>query len=66
MARCPFCKNKINPASMLGAMNAGGKKRLTPKDKAARRLRLAEARKKRWPKKHGDHLNKGGKCVSWQ
>jgi len=36
---------------MLGALTAGGRKRLTEADRAARSLRLAQARKKRWPKK---------------
>jgi hypothetical protein len=51
MTICPHCGKAINPAALLGALTAGGKKRITDSDRAARSLRLAAARKKRWPKK---------------
>jgi hypothetical protein len=39
-------------ASLLGKMSKGKKKTITAKDRRQRILRLAEARKKRWPSKN--------------
>jgi hypothetical protein len=43
--------NKSDLASELGKLGLGKKKTLTPEQREAQRLRLIEARKKRWPKK---------------
>jgi hypothetical protein len=47
---CPNCGAAINPAALLGAMNAGVKKKFSAAELARRRKRLAELRKRRWPK----------------
>jgi len=46
-------KNDIHKAaSLLGSLNRGKKKTITVADRQQRILRLAEARKKRWPSKN--------------
>ena len=48
---CPLCGGGINPAALLGAMNAGKQKKFSAAELARRRKRLAEVRAKRWPKR---------------
>ena len=47
---CPHCNQEINPGALLGSMAKGKGKTLTQAEKGNRADRLAEARKKRWPK----------------
>lgn len=51
--KCPKCKAPVDVASALGAMASGVPKAYSKKELRLRKLRLAEARKKRWEKK--DH-----------
>lgn len=46
---CPHCGKRINPAKLLGHLNAGGKKVISEKEREARRQRMAHARKFRRP-----------------
>ena len=43
-------------AQQLGQLGKGKKKTLTPEEIDRRTKQLADARKKRWPKKDGDNL----------
>ncbi len=45
-------------AKYLGSLSRGIPKRITPADAKARSMRLAEARKKRWPANKNEHNTK--------
>lgn len=47
--RCE-CGREINVASVLGSMNRGKRKTLTPKQRAEARMRLEKNRMLRWKK----------------
>lgn len=47
---CPHCGGTINPAAILAVLARGIKKKFSKIERLRRFNRLAEARKKRWPK----------------
>jgi hypothetical protein len=55
--KCPHCDYEISPAEaakLLGKLAKGQKKAFSDAEKEARRIRLAQARKKRWGNKSED------------
>jgi len=46
---CPKCGAPLNPAALLGTMNAGKNKKVSTAESERRRKRLAVARANRWP-----------------